>query len=436
MKLLSALLSLLAVFLFHRPRSTFMAITFWTPKLISGAFAPLQALLGALIGLYGFFKRDWGLAAVGAANAALDAAHTADVARNRSQELFDSAFGAEWPMLIPPELKANFMPRPYQPVLAIPDDVIFQQNLVVGEKFAGGPLLADLWQPRAGAYRSGLAVLYTHGGAWRYGNKDMMTRPQFRRLAHQGHVILDIDYSITEDTPVQEMVRETKQALLWLKRHADAYGVDPQRIVLMGGSAGGHLALLTAYTPGHLAFSPTNISGDESVLGVVAFYPPVDFLQLYQHTVEQVSIHDEVSSWGLNPFNWALYGALKLLGFADHPGEVAPENNFLTRLLGGTPEQRPEAYRLLSPINHVTPTSPATFIIIGEHDFFRFNPGAHQLHFTLKSLGVPAAMLELPRTDHAFDIVLTQISPSAQAAIFHYERFLGILAGKTQGDGA
>ena len=435
MKLLSALLSLLTIFLFHRPRSTFMAITFWTPKLVSGVFAPVQALLGAGMALAGFLRRDWGLTTAGAANAVLNAAHTADVTRNRSRELFDPAFGPEWPMLIPPELKANFMPRPYQPALTIPHDVIFQQNLVVGEKFAGGPLLADLWQPRPGAYRSGMAILYTHGGAWRYGNKDMMTRPQFRRLAHQGHVILDIDYSISEDTPVQEMVRETKQALLWLKRHADAYGVDPDRIVLMGGSAGGHLALLTAYTPGHLAFSPANISGDESVLGVVAFYPPVDFRQLYQHTVERASIRREVSSWGLNPFNWALYGALKLLGFADHPGEVAPENNFLTRLLGGTPDQKPEAYRLLSPINHATPNSPATFIIIGEHDFFHFGVGARQLHFKLRSLGAPSALLELPRTDHAFDIALTRISPSAQAAIFHYERFLGILAGKVQGDG-
>ena len=428
MKPLSILISTLTFILYHRPRHTFATISLWTPKLLGGALAPVMAVISAIIGVYGFFKRDWGLTGVGAVNAALNTYHVQDVARNRSRELFDDAFGPEWPMMIPLELKAAFMPQPCQPLLPIPDDVIFQQDMVVGEKFAGGPLLADLWQPRAGAYRSGLAILYTHGGAWRYGNKDMMTRPQFRRLAHQGHVILDIDYSISEDTPIQEMVRETKQALLWLKRHADAYGVDPQRIVLMGGSAGGHLALLTAYTPGHLAFQPHSISGDESVHGVVAFYPPVDFRQLYRQSIEQHPPRSGAAP-GRNPMNWTYFALLKLLGLAQTPQDITPERNFFTLLLGGTPWQIPERYQLLSPINHVSPASPATMIIIGEHDFFRFNTGAHHLHFKLKSLGVPAALLELPRTDHAFDLTLTRISPSAQAAIFHYERFLGIMAG-------
>ncbi len=421
------LLSAFSFVLFYRPRSTLFGIALWTPKLIVGALAPILAVANTSLAIYGYLKRDWGLMGMGAVNATLDAFHVKEVTRNRSRELFDGPFGANWPMQIPPEVKGQFMPEPYQPYLSIPNDVIFQQNLIVGEKFSGGPLLADLWQPRAGAYRSGLAILYTHGGAWRYGNKDMMTRPQFRRLAHQGHVILDIDYSIDEKTPIQEMVRETKQALLWLKAHAENYGVDPERIVLMGGSAGGHLALLTAYTPGHLAFSPHNISGDESVLGVVAFYPPTDFQQLYRQTVEHSSIRGD--DLGLNPLNWALYVLLRLLGLADSPETVTAEDNFITRLLGGTPEQVPETYRLLSPVNHVSPTSPATLLLVGEHDFFRFNPGVQELYFKLGQLGVPASLLSLPRTDHAFDIVLTQISPSAQAAIFHYERFLGILAG-------
>ncbi len=428
MKLFSILLSLLTFVLYYKPRSTFFAIILWTPKLIVGVFSPLLAILGALTGLYGLFKRDWGLASIGIGNAALEAAHVKSVSQDRSDDLFSPAFGPDWHTLIPPELQKGFLPQPYQPLMPAPDDVIFQQDLIVGEQFAGGPLHADLWQPKAGAYRSGMAIVYTHGGAWRYGNKDMMTRPQFRWLAHQGHVILDIDYSISEETPVQEMVRETKQALLWMKKHADDYQIDPDRIVLMGGSAGGHLALLTAYTPGHLAFQPENISGDESVYGVVAFYPPVDFLELYHHTVERTTL-EEGSKMRMNVFSWTLYGLLRMLGLAQSPEETLPDNNFITRLLGGTPREIPEVYQLLSPINHASPTSPPTLMIIGEHDFFHFNSGVHNLDVKLKTLGVPVTTLELPRTDHAFDIVLTRISPAAQSSIFHYERFLGILAG-------
>ena len=428
MKLLSLLLSLLTFILYHRPRSTFFAISFWTPKLLAGALAPFQAILGVIIGIYGLFKRDWGLATIGLGNAALNGAHLRSVSQDHSDDLFSNAFGPDWASRIPPELKSNFLPQPYQPLMPIPDDVIFQQNLIVGEKYAGGPLHADLWQPKAGAYRSGLGIIYTHGGAWRYGNKDMMTRPQFRRLAHQGHVVLDIDYSISEETPIEEMVRETKQAILWMKQHAEDYGVNPDRIVLMGGSAGGQLALLAAYTPGHLAFQPKNISGDDRVHGVVAFYPPVDFLELYHHTVERTTMQGN-SKVRLNLFNWTIYGLLRMLGLAQSLEETTPENNFITRLLGGTPPEIPEVYQLLSPINHVSPNSPPTLLIIGEHDFFHFNTGVHNLDIKLKTLGVPAATLELPRTDHAFDIILTPISPPAQSAIYHYERFLGILAG-------
>jgi acetyl esterase/lipase len=165
---------------------------------------------------------------------------------------------------------------------------------------------------------------------------------------------------------MEEMVRETKQALLWLKQHADSYGVDPERIVLMGSSAGGHLALLTAYTPGHLAFQPRNISGDERVHGVVAFYPPTDFLELYQHTVERTAMPNE--ALGVNPLNWALYGLLWALGLAKSPQDTTSRHNFITKLLGGAPDDIPEIYRLLSHINHVSPRSPPTMLIIGERE--------------------------------------------------------------------
>ena len=190
----------------------------------------------------------------------------------------------------------------------------------------------------------------------------------------------------------------------------------------MGGSAGAHLALLAAYTPGHLAFRPRNISGDESVRGVIAYYPPVDFYELYQNNVKQAYI-DNSNPW-MQPFTWFMYGLLKALGFADDRSQLSADNNFLVRLLGGRPDQVPERYHLLSPINHVNPASPPTLILIGRDDFFRFYAGARALHFKLTSVGAPSALIDFPHTDHAFDLILPQLSPAAQAALFHIERFL------------
>ena len=430
MKIFGAFVAFLTFALYYRPRTAAGAIILWMPKLISGALTPVQALLGLVIALVGLARRDWRLAGTGAGAAALNAAHIADVARDRTGQ-FDAAFGPDWRTRTPPELARGFLPRPWRPLWKPPEDVIWQRDLVVGERFAGGPLLADLWQPRADQWRSGMAIVYTHGGAWRYGNKDMMTRPQFRHLARQGHVILDIDYSISDDTPVEEMVRETKQALLWLKGHADDYGIDPDRIILMGGSAGAHLALLAAYTPGHLAFQPRHIAGDERVHGVIAYYPPVDFTELYRQSVDHVAVDNE-NPW-LSPLVWGMFLLLKWLGFADDLSHLSAQNNFIARLLGGTPDDIPDRYRLLSPINHVNPNSPPTLILVGEHDFFRFYPGARALHQKLRSVGAPSALIAFPRTDHAFDLVIPEISPSAQTALYHIERFLAALAEPRDG---
>ena len=119
-------------------------------------------------------------------------------------------------------------------------------------------------------------MIYLHGGAWRYGTKDMRTRTFFRRLTAQGHVVLDLAYRLAPLASVPEMASDVKQGIIWLKEHASEYGVEPDKVVLMGGSAGGHLALLAAYTPDHPAFQPDDLEKDTSVRAVVAFYPPTD----------------------------------------------------------------------------------------------------------------------------------------------------------------
>ena len=69
-----------------------------------------------------------------------------------------------------------------------------------------------------------------------------------------------------------------------MKSNASRYGVNPDKIVLGGGSAGGHLALLAVYTPQHPELTPDDLNGaDLSVCGVIFHYGPTDLLAVYQH---------------------------------------------------------------------------------------------------------------------------------------------------------
>ncbi len=100
---------------------------------------------------------------------------------------------------------------------------------------------------------------------------------------------------------------------------------------------------------------------------------------------------------------------------------------FLVHIIGGTPEDCPEAYRLLSPTTYVGADCPPTLLIQGSDDIFQLEEGVRQLYQDLQQAGVKSLLIEYPHTEHAFDIILPRVSPVAQSAIYEVERFLSLM---------
>jgi len=121
------------------------------------------------------------------------------------------------------------------------------------------------------------AILYFHGGGWRAGSREMM-RPDARAMAEHGYVGVPVQYRLVGQAPFPAQVEDVKAAVRWVRTHAAELGVDPERIVLWGSSAGAHLALLAAGTPGHAAFEggsgPEDLSSE--VAAVIAVHPPTE----------------------------------------------------------------------------------------------------------------------------------------------------------------
>ena len=423
--LLTYLTALLGAALHLRPVHRLAALSLWSLKLVAGALSPFLVLIGAVGAMQGLLRRNWKLAGAGVIGAGLARQYIQTVTREHNG--FAEAFGPDWFYRIPPTLKPRLLPQRWTPVMNIPEHYAWQPNIVYGQNpETGEALVADLWQPRPGMPRTGLAVVYVHGGAWRLGKKDMGTRPFFKHLANQGHVVMDIEYTITPTTPLTVMVRDVKRALLWMKQYAGNYGASPERIVLMGGSAGGHLALLAGYTPNLPELQPEGRDEeDTAVHGVVAFYPPVDLRALYEQGVaiygrlfdnDHLALADRVNIAGMS-----------LIGMAprNESGRYVP---FLAHVVGGSPDDAPESYRLLSPSSHIGPHCPPTLLLQGLDDFFMVAPGVKRLHQSLRAVGVTSILVEYPHTEHAFDIILPRISPVAQSAIYEVERFLALLA--------
>jgi hypothetical protein len=104
-------------------------------------------------------------------------------------------------------------------------------------------------------------------------------------------------------------------------------------------------------------------------------------------------------------------------------------------LFGGTPEELPEEYRLASPVTYIGRHCPPTLLLQGADDFIVSAEAVQRMADELRQVGVPVVYVEYPQTDHAFDLILPQISPPAQAALYETERFLAHLSATVPKNG-
>lgn len=106
----------------------------------------------------------------------------------------------------------------------------------------------DAFRPGGGAVAAAPAVVVIHGGGWRSGHRRAWSATA-QDLAAQGWAVFSVDYRLSGDAPFPAAVDDVRAAIGWIRSHAPRLGVDPDRIALVGGSAGGNLALLAATGP-------------------------------------------------------------------------------------------------------------------------------------------------------------------------------------------
>jgi len=403
-------------------------VILWGAKMMAGALTPFLALAGWLGAIIGLRRRDRQAVWAGLFGAAVAVRHVVRVIA--PHDGFVRAFGSDWQSRIPPDLRARMLPQRYTPAPGDPPQAPWQRDVVLGAHVeTGAPLLCDVWQPPDGAPRTGLAVIYLHGSAWHYLDKDVGTRRFFRHLAGQGHVVVDVAYTLAPQAQLEAMVADVKRAIAWIKAHAAEYGVNPERIVLMGGSAGGHLALLAAYTPHHPELDPADVDADTSVRAVVSYYGVPDLRAFYDHCRTNPVARlptGETRLWrclvgGVE----SLFRRVRIM--PPYGKLVARQEEVLLNLLGGAPDEAPELYHLGSPIDHVGPHCPPTLLLQGTHDMGGMLPDVRRLHRALRKAGATSVCVEFPDTDHAFDLILPKWAPAAQAATYDTERFLALM---------
>ncbi len=130
--------------------------------------------------------------------------------------------------------------------------------------------LLDVYRPRGQSQR-GPVLVHFHGGGFFSGVKSREARLLLERFASRGWVCVSANYRL-RPARFPEQVVDAKRVIAWLRTEGSAYGADPSVVLVVGGSSGGHMALMCALTGNDPRFQPSFEEIDTRIAGAVALY--------------------------------------------------------------------------------------------------------------------------------------------------------------------
>ena len=224
-------------------------------------------------------------------------------------------------------------------------------------------------------------VLCIHGGGFRAGTREGYD-DLCRRLAGRGFVAVTVTYRLAPAHQFPAAVHDVKAAVRWLRANARTYKIDPERIGVTGGSAGGHLAQFLGVTGGVEQFEGESGNLDQSsrVACVVNVYGASDFTQSY--------------------------------------GKSVDAHEVLPLFLGGNLEEQRPRHILASPLYWVTPEAAPTLCIHGTEDKYVPHEQATWIVDRMKAAGVEAELLTLEGAGHGFKGADAEKAEAAMFAFF------------------
>lgn len=253
--------------------------------------------------------------------------------------------------------------KPKAQELKVPDSVAFERGVEYANP-DGQHLKLDLARPKAGDGPFP-AVLCIHGGGFRAGSREGYDALCVK-LAERGYVAATASYRLAPKYQFPAAVHDVKAAVRWLRANASRYNLDPNRIGVTGGSAGGHLAQFLGVTGGAPQFE-----GDEGNAGVssrvscvVNVYGPSDFTKSYGKSVDAAEV--------------------------------------LPLWLGGDLKTAKARHVMASPLTWAGPGSAPTLCIHGTDDKYVAHEQAVWLVDKLKASGVEAELLTIQGAGHGF----------------------------------
>lgn len=222
----------------------------------------------------------------------------------------------------------------------VPSEIRYEPGLTYA-RASGQELKLDLYFPpgHKGQDHRPILVLI-HGGGWKSGQREDY-RPYAVKVAKAGYVVASLSYRLSGVAKFPAQIRDVNAALQFLSDRSGEYGIDPERFVVMGGSAGGHLAMLAGY------------ARDEA-----DYRPDAD--------ADLKLIEPERNAGERKPYDIA--AVFNFYGPSDLTTHFARSQAVVPQLIGGSFEDKQAEYRSASPLFRVSSDDPASLVVHGTLD--------------------------------------------------------------------
>ncbi len=251
------------------------------------------------------------------------------------------------------------------------------------DRFKRRRLTLDLYRPENGAGPFPGVVIY-FGGGWQNGRPGIFA-PLAQALAQRGYVCIVPEYRLSGEKPFPAAVHDCKAAIRWARANAKRYGIAPDRIATLGGSAGGHLAGFMGATNGIARFEGEgdHRGSSSEVQASVVMCGPMSLL--LPHIVERVE-----------------------------KAAAKSEGDAIMAFMGGAlPGRNSRIYEEASPLTHVGKHAPPMLFIDGELD----RPGVRHNDFRarLAECRIPHEFIVMPGAPHPFWSMREWFGPTIDA---------------------
>jgi acetyl esterase/lipase len=256
-----------------------------------------------------------------------------------------------------------------------------RQDVIYGRKY-GTALTLDVFTPTASP--KGVGVIFVVSGGW-FSAHEAIGPALIEPLTKRGYTVFAVVHGSQPKFTIPEILQDMNRAVRYIRHNAKEFGIDPDRLGIYGGSAGGHLSLMqgTAGTAGDPAAQDPVDRESSRVQAVACFYPPTDFLNYGQPGADAIG-----------------RGVLKDFAAPFDFHRLDPTRREFVPITDEA--EIKEIGAKISPVTHVTPDDPPTLILHGDADKLVPIQQAEEIVEKFKAAGVEAKLVVKPGAAHGW----------------------------------